>query len=79
MRDSWAKALYEKLFNWLVDRLNETIKPSDKESFEHLTVGLLDIYGFEVFEVNGFEQIMINYTNEKLHQLYIVYVFKEEA
>jgi myosin-5 len=67
MRDSWAKALYERLFNWLVERLNETIKPSEKEKFEYYTVGLLDIYGFEVFEINGFEQIMINYTNEKLH------------
>ena len=67
MRDSWAKALYERLFNWLVEKLNETIKPSEKEHFEFFTVGLLDIYGFEVFDVNGFEQIMINYTNEKLH------------
>lgn len=55
MRDSWAKALYERLFNWLVEKLNETIKPVVGETFEFFTVGLLDIYGFEVFEVNGFE------------------------
>ena len=79
MRDSWAKALFERLFNWLVEKLNETIKPATGDNADFLNVGLLDIYGFEVFDVNGFEQIMINYTNEKLHQLYIVYVFKEEA
>lgn len=57
--------------------LNMTIQPKElKDDSVHL--GLLDIYGFEVFKINGFEQIMINYTNEKLHQLYIKYVFKEE-
>ncbi|KAM3127892.1 hypothetical protein pb186bvf_020010 [Paramecium bursaria] len=74
-RDSWAKELYERLFNWLVIQLNQTILPAQKYS---TTIGLLDIYGFEVFEKNGFEQLMINYTNEKLHQLYISYVFKQE-
>jgi myosin-5 len=64
-RDSWAKELYERLFNWLVEKLNHTIKPEQEAAF--VCVGLLDIYGFEVFDVNGFEQMMINYTNEKLH------------
>jgi len=45
---------------------------------QHSTIGLLDIYGFEVFNKNGFEQFFINYTNEKLSQLYIQYVFKAE-
>ena len=75
-RDSWAKTLYERLFNWLVLKLNETI--ASGEIGESAAIGLLDIYGFEVFDKNGFEQIMINFTNEKLHQLYISYVFKEE-
>jgi len=55
LRDSWTKALYERLFNWLVEKLNETIKPSETEKFEFFSAGLLDIYGFEVFEMNGFE------------------------
>ena len=76
-RDSVAKDLYGRLFNWLVEMLNLTIKPI-KDDPHCSNLGLLDIYGFEVFKVNGFEQIMINYTNEKLHQLYIQYVFKEE-
>jgi myosin-5 len=75
MRDSWAKEIYERLFNWIVERLNLTIRA---EGDDYLSIGLLDIYGFEVFDTNGFEQMMINYSNEKLHQLYILYVFKEE-
>jgi myosin-5 len=75
MRDSWAKELYERLFNWIVENLNKTIVA--EPNTEYICVGLLDIYGFEVFDKNGFEQMMINYTNEKLHQLYIIYVFKE--
>lgn len=69
-RDSWAKDLYERIFNSLVVKLNETIKSNQEEEKEQ-SIGLLDIYGFEVFDRNGFEQLMINYTNEKLHQLYI--------
>ena len=64
-RDSWAKDLYERIFNSLVVKLNETIKSNQEEEKEQ-SIGLLDIYGFEVFDRNGFEQLMINYTNEKL-------------
>lgn len=53
MRDAWAKELYERLFNWLVEKLNETIVA--EVGFNYLCVGLLDIYGFEVFDTNGFE------------------------
>ena len=86
-RDSLAKDLFDKLFNWLVKRLNFTIVPSEdlvpgadvKKLYEdRLWVGLLDIFGFEVFKINSFEQYCINYTNEKLQQLYISYVFKAE-
>ena len=54
MRDSWAKELYERLFNWLVDKLNFNIKPNGVLD-DYLTIGLLDIYGFEVFDINGFD------------------------
>ena len=75
------------MFNWLVKRLNLTLIPDeDKEptadhaslDAQRITIGLLDIFGFEVFKVNSFEQFCINYTNEKLQQLYISYVFKSE-
>ncbi|KAL4480724.1 hypothetical protein ABPG72_014499 [Tetrahymena utriculariae] len=81
-RDSLARTLYDNLFTWLVKRLNLTILPtelSEKQLQETcLQIGLLDIFGFEVFKINSFEQLCINYTNEKLQQLYISYVFKSE-
>lgn len=79
IRDSIAKDLYDRLFNWLIRKLNHTIKvlpPAPKENF--LCIGLLDIFGFECFQTNSFEQLCINYTNEKLQQLFISYVFKAE-
>ncbi|KAL4450307.1 hypothetical protein ABPG74_009013 [Tetrahymena malaccensis] len=78
-KDSLSKYLYERMFNLIVQKLNEIIVP--KESIDESKIskiGLLDIYGFEVFKENGFEQFFINYTNEKLQQLYIQYVFKQE-
>lgn len=65
--DSLAKYLYEKLFILIVHKLNETILPTQMKQGTALgNIGLLDIYGFEVFKENGFEQFFINYTNEKL-------------
>ena len=74
-RDSLAKELYSRLFNWIVFKLNKTLNPP-----LHCTasIGILDIFGFELLEENSFEQFCINYANEKLHQLYISYVFKSE-
>ncbi|KAL4464880.1 hypothetical protein ABPG74_011441 [Tetrahymena malaccensis] len=78
-RDSLSRALYDKLFNWLVSKLNQNIMPNSSVNIaDCLSLGLLDIFGFENFKVNSFEQLCINYTNEKLQQLYIVYVFKSE-
>ncbi len=78
-RDSLSKDLFDKLFNWLVKRLNFTILPEEdletgfdlNKSNDRLTIGLLDIFGFEVFKINSLEQFCINFTNEKLQQLYI--------
>ncbi|DAZ92418.1 TPA: hypothetical protein N0F65_000202 [Lagenidium giganteum] len=64
-RDALAKAVYSSLFLWLVTELNRTIsKPQDKWGF----IGVLDIYGFEKFDWNTFEQLCINYANEKLQR-----------
>ena len=69
------KDIYNRLFLHLVDMLNLCLK---ENAVDHLNIGLLDIYGFEVLNINGFEQMMINYTNEKFHQLYVDCVFKAE-
>ena len=78
IRDSINKDLYDRLFTWLVRKLNLTISPLPGCAQETYAIGLLDIFGFECFKYNSFEQLCINYTNEKLQQLYIAYVFKAE-
>ncbi|XP_054706177.1 unconventional myosin-Ic-like [Uloborus diversus] len=75
-RDALAKALYERLFTWLVAKLNSSLKSSKKT--RKSLMGLLDIYGFEIFEKNSFEQFCINYCNEKLQQLFIELTLKSE-
>jgi myosin heavy subunit len=70
-RDSVAKAMYESLFSWLVGELNTRLNTSVMEESETRIVKLLDIYGFEVFDHNSFEQLCVNYTNEKIHQIYL--------
>lgn len=75
-RDALAKSLYDRLFVWLVKRLNESLSPLTPSPNY---IGLLDIFGFELLQDNSFEQFCINYTNEKLQQLYVSYVFKAEA
>ncbi|RWS14903.1 unconventional myosin-Ic-like protein [Dinothrombium tinctorium] len=76
-RDALAKAVYERLFTWLVSKLNDSLDTS-KTKEDKTVIGLLDIYGFEVFENNGFEQFCINYCNEKLQQLFIELTLKSE-
>ncbi|KAL3181898.1 hypothetical protein MRX96_035846 [Rhipicephalus microplus] len=78
-RDALAKAIYERLFKWLVEKINHSLKPQKTRSSERRTLmGLLDIYGFEVFKKNSFEQFCINYCNEKLQQLFIELTLKSE-
>ena len=69
VRDALSKTLYESLFNWIVAHINGGIVLQSNEN--HKTIGILDIYGFEIFKKNGFEQLCINYVNEKLQQLFI--------
>ncbi|XP_050975233.1 unconventional myosin-Ib isoform X4 [Labeo rohita] len=75
-RDALAKNLYSRLFSWLVNRINESIKAQTQTRKK--VMGVLDIYGFEIFEDNSFEQFIINYCNEKLQQIFIELTLREE-
>ncbi|XP_063230710.1 unconventional myosin-Ia isoform X2 [Bacillus rossius redtenbacheri] len=75
-RDSLCKALYSRLFTWLVNRVNEGIKA--KRHGRRKVLGILDVYGFEMLERNGFEQFIINFCNEKLHQVVTESALREE-
>ena len=81
IKDALAKEMYNSLFIWIIKKLNFTLLPSiphPGKQASFMTVGLLDIFGFEDFDSNSLEQFCINYTNEKLQNLYISYVFKAE-
>ncbi|CAH0548019.1 unnamed protein product [Brassicogethes aeneus] len=75
-RDALAKAVYDRLFSWLVSRINDSLQSGSKR--KNVVIGILDIYGFEIFERNSFEQLCINFCNEKLHQLFIDLTLKSE-
>lgn len=74
-RDALAKALYGSMFDWIIAKINTTLKPREKATN---TIGVLDIFGFEVFQSNSLEQCFINYANEKLQQHFNRFVFKTE-
>ncbi|ORZ20537.1 P-loop containing nucleoside triphosphate hydrolase protein [Absidia repens] len=77
VRDSVAKHIYSTLFDWLVNIVNDTLSCPSAESVATF-IGVLDIYGFEHFKKNSFEQFCINYANEKLQQQFNQHVFKLE-
>lgn len=71
-----SKALYSRLFSWVVKRVNQSIQVSSSKTRK--SIGVLDIYGFEIFGTNSFEQFIINYCNEKLQQIFIELTLKME-
>uniref|UniRef100_A0A3B4BG71 Myosin-9 n=1 Tax=Periophthalmus magnuspinnatus TaxID=409849 RepID=A0A3B4BG71_9GOBI len=73
-----AKASYERMFRWLVMRINKALDKTKRQGASF--IGILDIAGFEIFELNSFEQLCINYTNEKLQQLFnhTMFVLEQE-
>lgn len=78
VRDSVAKYIYSSLFDWLVARINDSLATEEVLSQAKTFIGVLDIYGFEHFAKNSFEQFCINYANEKLQQEFNQHVFKLE-
>ncbi|KAI8391715.1 P-loop containing nucleoside triphosphate hydrolase protein [Radiomyces spectabilis] len=75
VRDALSKAIYERLFEWIVARVNVSLQTRGAAQY---VIGVLDIYGFEIFEDNSFEQMCINYVNEKLQQIFIELTLKAE-
>ncbi|KAI0507448.1 hypothetical protein KFK09_013573 [Dendrobium nobile] len=75
-RDALAKSIYDSLFEWLVDQINISLEDGKRRAGR--SISILDIYGFESFDSNRFEQFCINYTNERLQQYFNRHLFKLE-
>ncbi|KAG7196144.1 uncharacterized protein KQ657_000156 [Scheffersomyces spartinae] len=77
--DAFAKHLYERIFQYIIERINDNLKIKDLNGNIFLNdlnfIGVLDIAGFEIFDINSFEQLCINYTNEKLQQFFNHHLF----
>jgi len=73
-RDALVKALYGRMFLWVVDKINQSLRVKPTHKF----LGILDIAGFEIFKFNSFEQLCINFTNERLQQFFNMHMFELE-
>ncbi|XP_035386773.1 myosin-IIIa [Electrophorus electricus] len=80
VRDAMGKALYGRLFSWIVNRINSLLRPDSHPGGENkdLNVGILDIFGFENFKRNSFEQLCINIANEQIQFYFIQHMFAWE-
>ena len=79
-RNATAKAMYDRIFQWLVFKVNITLAPDSTAGSDLMmdTIGILDIFGFENFKVNGFDQMCINLANEQLHYFFNQHIFAAE-
>jgi myosin heavy subunit len=86
VRDSVSKAVYSKMFSWLVKRI-DAILAADRPTVpsglgmkptSQFGIGILDIFGFEDFKINGFDQLLINLANENLHHFFNNHIFVQE-
>lgn len=79
VRDALVKGIYGRMFVWIVNKINSAIyKPKSNNSHFRCSIGVLDIFGFENFNINSFEQFCINYANENLQQFFVRHIFKLE-
>jgi myosin-7 len=77
--DAFVKGIYGRQFVWIVQKINKAIyKPKENRRDKRLSIGVLDIFGFETFETNSFEQLCINFCNENLQQFFVHHIFKLE-
>ncbi|XP_073815090.1 myosin 95E [Musca autumnalis] len=74
IRNTLCRTLYSRLFTWLVNKINDSLKSTQREK----NLALLDFYGFESMESNSFEQFAINYSSEKIHQNFVHNVLRVE-